>query len=134
MNTKKTASVALLTIIVAVIIFHFLILSKQIPYTIAWGGRLKNDAQMYLFESLSVLINFLIIVVLLLKNNVIKNKFLRPYINGILWFFMLLFALNTLGNLLAKTDFEKYFALLTFLSAFLIGLILKKEKTTNTNS
>lgn len=134
MNTKKTASVALLTIIVAVIIFHFLILSKQIPYTIAWGGRLKNDAQMYLFESLSILINILIIVVLLLKNNVIKNKFLRPYTNGILWFFMLLFSLNTLGNLLAKTDFEKYFALLTFLSAFLIGLILKKEKTTNTNS
>lgn len=134
MNTKKIASTALITMIAAIIIFHFLILIKQIPYTIAWGGRLENDAQMYVFETISIIINLLIILVLMLKSNFIKNSFSAKYINGILCFFMLLFALNTIGNILAKTDFEKYFAILTFISSVLIGLILKKEKTLKTDS
>ena len=134
MNTKKIASTTLISIITAIIIFHFLILFKQIPYTIAWGGRLENDTQMYVFETISIIINLLIILVLMLKSNFIKNSFSAKYINGILWFFMLLFALNTIGNMLAKTDFEKYFAILTFISSVLIGLILKKEKTPKTHS
>jgi len=37
--------------------FHLLILLKIIPYEITWGGKLKNDNEMYVFEIISIIIN-----------------------------------------------------------------------------
>lgn len=44
-----------------------------------------------------------------------------------LWVFFILFLLNTVGNLLAKTTFEKWFALVTLLLAGLIGNLLFRQ-------
>jgi hypothetical protein len=57
----------LLVLIGAVIAFHLCIIIKIIPYNIAWGGRLKNDTEMYVFESFSILINLILMAVLLMK-------------------------------------------------------------------
>ena len=66
MNPKLTIKV-LLWLIAAVSLFHSTILIKIIPYEITWGGKLKNDAEMYLFESISILINLFLTYVLLIK-------------------------------------------------------------------
>ncbi len=131
-NAKNIALRLLIGMLIAVIFFHLLILTKLIPYNIAWGGRLENDFQMYVFELISILINIFLIAVLLLKSNAINHSFSSKSLNIILWVFMILFSLNTVGNLLAETNFEKYFAILTFIFACLLGLILKKEKVSNT--
>ncbi|WP_026464633.1 hypothetical protein [Adhaeribacter aquaticus] len=129
--SSKTAIKILLWLFTAVTIFHFCILIKIIPYEITWGGRLKNDAEMYVFESLSLTINILLIFTLLIKGNYIKRIFSIRLVNIILWAFLVLFGLNTIGNLFATTNFEKLFAVLTLAASVLIWITLKaKEQTT----
>jgi len=128
LSTAKSMSIKLLIgLLTLVILFHGCIMAKIIPYGIAWGGRLENDTQMYIFESVSILINAFLITVLLLKANYIHHRFSDKWLHGILWVFQLLFILNTVGNILAKTNFEKFFAILTFAFAMLLWIILKKE-------
>jgi hypothetical protein len=115
----------------SVILFHICIIAKIIPYNIAWGGRLTNDTEMYVFESISIFINVFLIWILLMKGNFVKFKFSSRVVNVILWVFFILFILNTVGNIFAKTNFEKYFALLTGLSAVLLWNILRQRRTTN---
>jgi hypothetical protein len=116
---------------IAVILFHICIIIKIIPYDITWGGRLQNDTEMYVFEAISILINVFLSWILLMKGNLVKYKFSNQVVNGILWIFFAIFILNTIGNIFAKTFFEKFFALLTGLSALLIWNILKEKKTSN---
>ena len=114
-----------------VILFHICIILKIIPYNIAWGGRLTNDTEMYVFETISILINIFLSWILLMKSNLLKFKFSDKTVQIILWIFFALFILNTIGNIFAKTDFEKFFAVLTGLSAILIWNIVKQNKTKN---
>jgi len=126
--TQKTAIKIMLWLLLVVLLFHMSILLKIVPYDITWGGRLKNDSEMYVFETVSMLINIFLGVVLLIKGNFIKEIIPLKIINIILWIFLVLFGLNTLGNILAQTNFEKYFAILTLASSILIWIILKKKK------
>lgn len=117
-----------LGLLFSVIIFHICIIAKIIPYNIAWGGRLTNDKEMYVFETVSIFINVFLSWILFMKGNLTKFKFSNKTINIILWIFFGLFVLNTIGNIFAKTNFEKLFAILTGLSAILIWNIIKQEK------
>jgi hypothetical protein len=121
-----------LGLLLAVILFHICIILKIIPYDIAWGGRLTNDAEMYVFETTSILINIFLSIILLMKDNIIKYKFSDKIIKIILWTFFVIFVLNTIGNIFAKTTFEKFFSILTGISAVLIWIIVNKKNTTNT--
>lgn len=112
-------------------LFHLSIIVKIIPYNIAWGGRLTNDIEMYVFESISIFVNVFLSWILLMKVGFVKFKFSTRVVKIILWLFFVLFILNTVGNIFAKTNFEKYFALLTGLSAILIWKILKQKATAN---
>lgn len=114
-----------------IILFHLCIIIKIVPYDITWGGRLTNDTEMYVFEAISILINVFLSWVLLMKGNLVKYKFPNHAVNGILWIFFAIFILNTIGNIFAKTFFEKFFAILTGLFAILIWNIVKEKKTTN---
>ena len=120
----------LLGLLFSVILFHICIIVKIIPYDIVWGGRLRKDNAMYKFESISILMNLFLSWVLLMKGEFVQFKFPTKNVNRFLWIFFGLFILNTVGNLFAKTNFEKLFALLTGLSAILIWNIIKYKKTT----
>ena len=124
---SKNALDIVLGILSAVTIFHFCIVFKYIPYDITWGGRLKNDSEMYVFEAISIIINLFLMLVLSMKGGYSKYKISDKTINVILWVFVIIFLLNTVGNIFAKTTFEKFFTGLTLLLAFLIWLILKKK-------
>lgn len=120
-----------LGLLVTIILFHFCIIIKIIPYDITWGGRLQNDTEMYVFETISILINAFLCWVLLMKGNLVKFKFSYWVIQIILWIFFTIFILNTIGNTFAKTNFEKYFAILTGLFAILLFKIIVQKRTTN---
>jgi hypothetical protein len=66
-----------------------------------------------------------------MKIDLVKFKFSTKTIKIILWIFFGLFVLNTVGNIFAKSNFEKFFAILTALFAMLIWNILKRNKTTS---
>jgi len=118
-----------LILLLAIVGFHFCIIAKIIPYNIAWGGRLQNDSEMYVFESISILVNLFLGFVLLMKGEFIRYYIKQNMVDRILWFFFVLFILNTIGNIFAKTDFEKFFAISTFLFSTLIWVILRGKKT-----
>jgi membrane protease YdiL (CAAX protease family) len=126
--THKVSVNISLGLLIAVILFHMAIIAKAIPYNIAWGGRLQNDSQMYVFEALSILINLFLGLVLLMKGGYINYWFKRRTIDIILWVFLVIFVLNTVGNLFAKTNFEKLFAALTLVFAILIWRVLKAKQ------
>jgi len=129
----RNAIKIMLGILIAVIIFHLCIILKIIPYEITWGGRLKNDTEMYVFETISIVINLFLGLIMLVKGNFVKQIISLKVVNIILWIFLILFGLNTIGNILAKTNFEKLFAILTFVLSILIWIILKStNKITNT--
>lgn len=128
MKTELKKPITLfLGLLFLVIVFHICIIIKLIPYNIAWGGRLTNDSEMYVFEAISILINVFLSWILLMKGNFMKFKLSIKILNFILWIFFVLFVLNTIGNILAKTNFEKCFAVLTALSAILIWKIIKQK-------
>lgn len=125
-NMKTNIYIRLMLILLSfVTVFHIGIIVKLIPYDIAWGGRLKNDQEMYVFETISILINLLLISVLFIKAGFLKVKVNKKLINAVLWIFFFLFILNTVGNILAKTTFEKMFAVLTLISAVFLWKILR---------
>jgi membrane protease YdiL (CAAX protease family) len=131
MKYKTTVNI-LIGLLIAVILFHIAVIVKVIPYDIAWGGRLQNDYEMYVFEAISILVNLFFGLALLVKGDYIKSRFYKT-IDIILWVFLALFALNTVGNIFAKTLFEKSFAVLTLVFAILILKILKTKNNINTN-
>lgn len=129
MNLKLKALKILIGLFSLVVIFHLLIITQAIPYTIVWAGKLKSLEEMYTFEAVSLAVNSFLIIILLIKDKNIKNHISNKVIDGILWLFIVLFLINTAGNLMAKTLFEiLVFTPLTLLSAILIFIIVKKDK------
>jgi hypothetical protein len=125
----STAMKLILAIVATVSVFHLAILLKIIPYEITWGGRLQNDAEMYVFETISILINFILGMTLLMKGSYIKPILPLKAVNVVLWIFFVLFGLNTIGNMIAKTTFEKMFAVLTLMSSVFIWVILREKES-----
>jgi hypothetical protein len=113
-----------------VLLFHVLIFLQIIPYRIVWAGKLNSVKEMRVFETISILINVFIVLVLLVKANYIKNNISKKLVNGIIWIFVMIFIANTIGNLFATTNFELYvFTPLTFiLSLLCLRIVLEKSQ------
>ncbi len=122
----QTALKIMIGLVSALMVFHFLILFKVIPYDITWGGRLKSDEEMYLFEGVSIALNGILLLLLLMKGRFIGSVKSFKFINFTLWVFLVLFILNTIGNLFAETIFEKFFAIITLAFVLLLFIILRK--------
>lgn len=127
-------SKTLLLLSALVTVFHVLILIRLIPFEITWGGNLKTVEEMYVFETLSIAINLFFVFILLQKGEYMRYVMGRKTVNFILWIFFTLFVLNTIGNLFAETNFEKFFTLLTLTSAILIWLIQRTAATPKNSS
>ena len=130
MKSNAQNSIRIMLGLVSIVtVLHLLIIVKIIPYKIAWGGRLQNDTEMYVFETLSIFINMFLGLILLMKGGYIRFQFKKKTINIILWVFLILFIVNTVGNLFAETNFEKLFSLVTLTLAVLIWKILRIKQT-----
>jgi hypothetical protein len=118
----------LISLFCLITVFHALVLLQIIPFTIVWGGRLKTESDMYVFESISLIINICMLVVVLSKKEIIHLNIPPKMITVALWLMCLLFFINTLGNLNAIDPFEKIvFTPITLLLS-LTSLILAVEK------
>lgn len=115
-----------------VIFFHLLVLSQLIPFDIVWAGKLSSVEEMQVFESVSLLVNVVLLVILLVKGGFLKWSIPATFLNAVLWIFVAIFLLNSFGNLFSKTSLERYLATPLTLSAALLcyRLILGKETAT----
>jgi membrane protease YdiL (CAAX protease family) len=115
-------------IFLLVILFHVAVLLRLLPYEVVWGGKLQSDEQMYRFEGLSPLLNLLLIGLLLLKRRNLRQGYRQRWLDWTLGGFGVLFALNTVGNLMAESCVEQIaFTALTLVTSVLIFSILRAK-------
>lgn len=94
-------------VFVLTLIFHVLILSSVIDYRIVWGGRLQSQAEMLVFESISIALNSVFLWITVQRLGWIRNYLPLWLMRTSLVLMSLVFALNTLGNLFAKELVER---------------------------
>jgi hypothetical protein len=110
-------------------LFHLLVLTEIIPYNIVWAGKINSVSEMRVFEFFSLSINTVIIFIIAIKANYLKWSVPVRFVNGFIWFIFFLFSLNTIGNLFAATNFEKFvFTPMTFILAVLCLRIVKEKQ------
>jgi hypothetical protein len=102
----KLAANSLITLFICVLIFHSLIITGVIPFDIVWGGRLTNETEMFRFEAVSILINLMMLYVVLAKIGYGKLALSRKLVTVALWAMVILFLLNTVGNLFSENQWE----------------------------
>jgi hypothetical protein len=120
-------SIVTLSVLLSVVtLFHILVMAGVIPFAYIWGGKLTSKEEMLTFESVSVLINLFIIAIMLLKGNFIPNQLPVKWINAMIWLFVIVFSLNTIGNFFAESSLEMIVgSVVTFISALLCYRIVK---------
>jgi len=126
--SKKNALILMFCILGALLILHTLIITEQIPYEKVWAGKLKSVEEMRLFETFSILLNVFILAILILKYNFLQKRKNNRVIDMLIWVFVWLFILNTIGNLFAKSMIELVLGtLVTLASAILCFIIVRKK-------
>jgi len=127
-KSQKPILKIMIGLLITVILFHISIIAQIIPYNVVWAGKMKTVKEMRVFETASILINIFLVFILLIKGRYLKPTFSEKILNGILWLFVFVFVINTIGNLLAKTLFEKaVFTPLTLISAILLWIIVRTK-------
>jgi hypothetical protein len=128
MTKNRGVKAVILILFILIVIFHFLVIFGIVPFQNVWGGRLKTQEEMLKFEAFSIVLNLIFIAVVLVKAGFWKVKISPKIISLLLWIMTILFALNTIGNLFAVNDLEKYIATpITFILSVLC-FILAREK------
>ncbi|MFZ1806152.1 MAG: hypothetical protein WAU36_02965 [Cyclobacteriaceae bacterium] len=130
-----------ITLIIAglLVVFHLSIIMGMLlfdfaPVAYLWGGRMETPSQLLQFEIVSLLVALLFFVLVLIKSGRINLPALKGFAHVTMWLFFVLFLLNTVGNVIAKTTFEKSFALVTGLLAFLLlRIAIEKDSGKGTN-
>ena len=118
--SKHVSAIAVIVILSCTIVFHLLVLTGVVPYTIVWGSRLTSNEEMIRFEVFSLLINGIMVTVVLMSAGYIQAKVNRSLLRFMLWAMAVLFFLNTIGNILSTNELETIiFTPLTFLLALL---------------
>jgi len=127
--TQRQALNSLIVLLATMLLFHTLLFLQIIPYAIVWARKIHSLPEMEIFEGISMGVNGFLILVLLIKANYVGIHIQGKILNAIIWFFVFLFGLNTIGNLFAKSKFEFYvFTTLTFISALLsLRIVIKNE-------
>jgi hypothetical protein len=128
--SKKTALIIMFFVLGIVLLFHFLVLTEQIPYDKVWAGKLNSVKEMKSFETFSILVNIFMLTILYTKYRLLAKGEKNKVIDIFIWIFAGFFALNTVGNLFSKSMTEFIFGtLLTLTSSILCFVIVRKEKT-----
>ncbi len=103
-----------------IILFHFAVLVGQVPMDMVWGGRLKTQEELYVFEAVSILLNGLMLWATIIRMRHLQSTHLPTFMGVIFGLMFVLFFLNTIGNLMAFNNLETYiFTPITFLLSFL---------------
>jgi hypothetical protein len=117
--SEKAAATGLVLVLALFVLFHLLVITGIIPYTIIWGGRFNNHSQMLGFETVSVAITLGMLAIAAMRGGCIKTIIKPGLMRVLMWVMFAMFLLNTLGNLASENMFEKAaFTPVTLILAF----------------
>ncbi|MGE8720715.1 hypothetical protein ACO2KH_05215 [Leptospira terpstrae] len=114
-------------------IFHVVALLQIIPYQYLWGGRLSSLEEMYVMETVSLLVNGFFLWSSIRYLQYINQGLVPIWIRLVFSFIGFIFLLNTIGNLVAFTNLETLLAtpITAFLSVISFSLVPKYENKTS---
>jgi len=112
-----------LAVIIGILFFDFA------PIEFLWGGRMETAEQLLSFELSSLISSLVVLFLLLVRSGRLHLAKLMQVSHIAMWVLFVLFILNTLGNLLANSLFEKGFAIVSAILAFcLLRVALEKPE------
>lgn len=128
-KTRTISSKILLIMFALIIVFHLLALIQIIPYQYLWGGRLESVEEMYLMESLSLLVNGFFVFCSYQYLKYLNINMVSLWLRIVFGFISAIFFINTIGNLVAITNLETLLAtpITALLSVLSFSLALKYE-------
>ena len=100
------------------IVFHILFFLKLIPIDILWGGRFNSYEEAVPFEAFALVMQMVAAWMTAVMLGYTGGTALRKVARVFMWLFFIMFCLNTLGNILAISLFEKFMAIVTITLAF----------------
>lgn len=117
--TVLGSAIGIITIVFG--LFHLLVLIGVVPDTIIWGGRITDRQKLIVMETVSLIMIVLVGVLSFVHGRMITAGNGSMVLRIVMWVFAALFLANTVGNLFAKTAFERFAftpvtAVLTFLT------------------
>ena len=89
-------------------VFHLMVLLRVVPHTVIWGGRISGRGQIVTMELVSLLVIAAAGVTAYLRGRSLTAGHAVPALGALMWILAGLFALNSLGNLFAETNFERF--------------------------
>jgi CDP-diglyceride synthetase len=127
---ESVAVNALLVLFSLTITFHLLVITGIIPHDIVWGGRLNTVSEMRRAETVSIILNILMLTIVALRSGKLSFRTNPKIIRVLLWFMTGLFILNTAGNLLSANEKEKliFTPITLLLSLLCLRLAMSSEK------
>ena len=119
----RAASIALLVLFSAALLFQVFVLLGFIPTEMVWGGRLQNEQERMVGALLSIAFLFVFVALVLVRMGRIGRS--MPVVGKWgMWAVCVLFALNTVGNLFALDLRETLiFTPITLVSAVLAARV-----------
>lgn len=127
--SERMALATIATILSLMIVFHVLVLAGVIPFAMVWGGRITDRAQMLRLETISVMVNLLLLAVVGVRAGLLGRRLPQGIITIVLWIMSGLFFLNTIGNLLSLNGLERllFTPLTLLLSLLCLRLALSRD-------
>ena len=89
-------------------LFHIAIILGLIPETIVWGGRIGDRERLVRMEIFSLITILLSGTLGFVRGSQLSRGIDRGAMVVFMWILVCLFALNTAGNIFAKTRFERF--------------------------
>ncbi|WNS77947.1 hypothetical protein RRU94_05590 [Domibacillus sp. DTU_2020_1001157_1_SI_ALB_TIR_016] len=133
LGTRMAGNI-ILAINTAALFMHILILLNILPYDFVWGGRLKSQEDLIIFEAISILVQTVFILIVAVKlGYFLKGRF-KKIINVGLWTMCGIMVLNSAGNAASNSDLEKLLMTpLTVLLALLVFRLAIEKESEKTN-
>ena len=119
----RTAATWAFRLFLMLAVFHLVVVVGILafdhePVDLLWGGRVE-PGQLLKFELFALIVNAACIGLVLLASGRIGSGTAERVGRWLMWPLMVLFILNTVGNLLAASWFERIMAAVTVLLALL---------------
>ena len=92
-------------------LFHFAVILGIVAFIIVpleylWGGRMQTKEELLVFEIISLVVQLLCYWVIVLKRKHIQTTQNSLIVESLIWILCVVFFINTIGNLVAKTMVE----------------------------
>ena len=125
---EKRFGRALLILSSLVLVFHICVLFGLVPQEWVWAGKVQEQKTLLLLETVSISMNLLLMLVVASKLKFVAAGMNKKLQTVLLWLFVFVFALNTVGNLFAETKVERTFSGLTLLYVILLARFIRTGK------